>query len=372
MKKFIPTVLISILLASACRTETEISKEIDYSALPDIPVELFMEIGESEDFIPAQLRDFVLASDGSMLVSDWGSVTIEQFSPEGEHTGTIAAEGGGPGELDAFFYMRSIGHDTVMVSQQQGRKDFFAPDESGSFSFIKSVLAENRERPLNIIGPYSDSEYFASTVNRIGDVQRAISNPEDYQITNIVISDSDDNIIADSLHQLKSPMPHLTQINNGFTFNTIPYRFHERFIQIDEGKYIIARPDSSALFVYNENHEIHQRIPLTVPPRPVTSNDIEYFLKDVDRKIRQDLEPRIFDEKPPYLDLWVTENYIWLHTDTGEEGKEMVLIDFEGNPAGKFMLSEMDEIKHVEGERIYTLHKNPDLGDSIRIYEIMM
>lgn len=109
---------------------------------------------------------------------------------------------------------------------------------------------------------------------------------------------------------------------------------------------------------------------MTVTPRPVTADDIEYHLKDVGRDVRQELEPRVHDEKPPYLNLWVSEDYIWLHTDTSEAGKEMVLLDFEGNPAGKFLLSEFDEIKHVKGKQIYTLHKNPEVGDSIRIYEV--
>ncbi|MEX0646849.1 MAG: hypothetical protein WEA56_02930 [Balneolaceae bacterium] len=262
MKEIIPAVLISIILTNACSPQSEDSEGIDYSALPDIPVELVMEIGESEAFIPAQLRDLVIASDESMLVSDWGSVTIEQFSPAGEHAGTIAAEGGGPGELGAFFSMIYIGHDTVMVSQQQGRKDFYAPDESGTFSFIKSVLNENRERSLTVIGPYSESEYFASTNIMIRDVQRLLTNPEDFRFRTIVLTDLNGKIIADSLHQLKFPMDHLTGIGGGFTINSIPYRVSEKLLLTDNQHYMISRPDSSALFIYNKNHVLEKRIPL--------------------------------------------------------------------------------------------------------------
>lgn len=283
MKLYLSTVLILFLL-NACSAHSENHAEIDYTTLPEVPVELYMEIGESEDFIPAQLRDLARAEDGSLLVSDWGSVTIEQFNSEGQHVRTVAKEGRGPGELDAFFNMVKISADTVMVSQQGGRNDFFAPDGNGNFSFVKTVQNENRDRPVNKLRAYSNTEYFASTINRISDVQSMLTNPEDYSTINIVIVDSEDHITADSLHQLKSPMGHLTQIENGISFYTIPYRFHDRFVQVDEERYMIARPDSSELLIYDKNHDINQRIPLAAATRQVTPDNIDYFLKDVDRK----------------------------------------------------------------------------------------
>jgi len=50
-----------------------------------------------------------------------------------------------------------------------------------------------------------------------------------------------------------------------------------------------------------------------------------------------------------------------------KDGKEFVIVDFEGTPTGKFMLSEHDSIQYIRNGRLYTLHRSPDRGNSIRI-----
>lgn len=59
-----------------------------------------------------------------------------------------------------------------------------------------------------------------------------------------------------------------------------------------------------------------------------------------------------------------------MHTANYEQEKEMVLLSDTGQPLGKFFLSEHDEIYDLRQRNIYTLHKNPEVGHSIRIYQM--
>jgi hypothetical protein len=78
------------------------------------------------------------------------------------------------------------------------------------------------------------------------------------------------------------------------------------------------------------------------------------------------------DQKPPYLNVYATDKHIWLHTNTGTEGKEMVVLDYDGNAIGKFMLPEVDLIKEIKDNRVYTIHRSPTKGDIIRVYEVAL
>jgi len=92
---FIKAVIIGILV-SGCRTDTENVEIIDYSKIRILDVELVQEIGADDGNVFGRLRDLVVFSDGTLVVSDLGKGTIEQFTEEGERIGTIAKRGGGP------------------------------------------------------------------------------------------------------------------------------------------------------------------------------------------------------------------------------------------------------------------------------------
>ncbi len=114
------------------------------------------------------------------------------------------------------------------------------------------------------------------------------------------------------------------------------------------------------------------KIPLQVARRPVTSDDTEYYLDDMENHIRNEIEARMGETKPPYLNMYATENYIWLHTDSGEAGKQMVVLNYEGNALGKFLLPEIDTIEQIKGNTIYTIHRSPEQGDMIRAYRVQL
>lgn len=371
MKNHLLLFALVISALGGCKSESKPTGLIDYQKLEKIQTELLMEIGESESFLPGRLNDLVVAPDGSMLVSDWASITIEQFDSTGKHVATIAKEGGGPGELTSYFDMRDLGNGTVLVSHRGGQRDFWEKSENGLFGLVRSQVPEERsERPITIISAHSDTTFYATTGRVIRNVQQILKNEIDYSMIPLVIVDSSYEIIIDSLYTLKDPASHFTRINGGFRFDDIPYRYEDYFIPMKDGNYMIARPDSSDLLIFNSNHKLHKRIPLKVKPRPVTEADIEYALKEKEESISFEIEKRVHEIKPPYLNIWASENYIWLHTDTDEKGKEIVVLDYDGEPLGKFLLPSVDEIHHIEEKKIYTINRNPQAGNTIRVYNV--
>lgn len=362
---------ILIFLLISCSSDNDTANQITYSDLPDLETELLLEIGESDDFIPGQLRDLVVTSGGTFLVSDWGQVTVEQFSPDGDHISTIAAEGGGPGELSSWFSMMSSGNDTLLVNHQGGKRDLFTENSSGIYSLSTTIMVDGpTDRPTSIVGHRQGGEYYATTGTVVRDIQQAMRNAEDYRETPLILMNMDGTVVADSLHLLKSPQMHLSPMNGGFTFQQVPYRYNDRFLPLPDGEYIIARPDSNNFFHYSAEHTLKNRIPFHAAPRPVTKADLDFALKDVNREIRREIEPRVHDNKPPYLNAWVSSGWIWLHTDSREDEKEYVVLKRDGEPLGRFLLSGFDEIKQITDNTIYTVHKDPDVGDSIRTYRV--
>jgi len=359
------------VIFTGCKENGRSEADINYSTLPEISFELITEIGDSENYLPARLNELFVAPDGSILISDWGSNTLEQFSSNGEHLKTIATQGDGPGELSNFFFIANAGSGTLLVEQQGSRRDFFEPNETGIYSYKNTVSADgNGSMGFHILGMRTDSEFFATPRNVVRNVQELIQNPVDYRKVSVSIVNDTNEILQDSLHILQSPNAHLTSMNGGFRVNTIPYRNIDRIKVMDDGNYLIARPENSTIKLFNKDHSLLNEIHLTVNTRSITGDDIDYVFRDTDREIRRDIEQRLHDTKPPFLNLWPSESHLWLHTDKSENGKEIVVLELDGKVLGKLMIHEFDEIEKVIGNQIYAIHKDPEMGHSIRIYDV--
>jgi len=362
-------VLCCVWFGFACSTDYDDTGFIDYAGLNIIDVELDLEIGESEQFIPGQLTDLVVFPDGTMLVSDHTRVVIEHFTAEGEYSGIVARDGGGPGELPGNFSIMGIGLDTLLVIHQGGRKDYYVRETDGTFVHTRGVIAEPGQRRISVAGRRSGAEYFALSTDP-GFTPSVTNDYEEYHNEFLVVMDERNHILRDSLHTIKTPSPYfqITRVGGEirsmdiFTSPPFPYRSQDRFLMMEDGHYMIARVDSSAFFIYNSDDELKQGIYLNLAPRPVERSDLERY----DQSFRQ-LAP---DVKPPFLNVWLSKEKIMLHTDSNEEEQEIVLLNYEGEFLGKFLLPEVDDIRHISDERIYTIHRDPDVGHSIRIYRL--
>lgn len=224
---------------------------------------------------------------------------------------------------------------------------------------------------MTIIGSHSRSKYYARTDNALRDMQAWMANQPDYMMYPLVIVDGFNNILQDSLHMLKYPAPLLESDTGSMNILGMPpYQYHDRFILLENSRYIIARPETAAIYIYDRHHELIEHMVLNVIERPIRNTDVDYALRNVSSEVRSRFVARIPDYKPPFLNIWVSHDHILLRTDNSEEGKHMVLLTMDGKPVGKLSLSEFDDIQYYKENRIYALHKNPDTGHSIRIYRV--
>lgn len=130
------------LIINSCHGNTDDSRFINFEDLSKIEIKIDREIGDSDEYMPARLRDMVLASDGTMLVSDWGKSTIEQFNAEGIYEGTIARKGRGPGELPSFFNLIEAGKDTLIVHTRM-QSDYYGPGvDDRKYKHTRSMILE--------------------------------------------------------------------------------------------------------------------------------------------------------------------------------------------------------------------------------------
>ena len=370
----LPFLIVSIGIAGCNSSSNQSDKEIDYATLDSLQTEVVLEIGESDDYLPGQLRDLKRTPSGGFLVADWASSTIEQFDEDGNHLATIATGGKGPGELGNYFMFRNTGNDTLLVSQiVSAQRDYFVPGGNGIYQFVSSEKQANRpERSFSIIGLQSDTSYYAT----VGSIFRFNEeNESDYKSSALVVVNSRGEILEDSVQMYKTANPYVqrggTSESVNISVHQIPYRFEDGVSILDNGSYLIARIDSNTIFQYGPNHALEKKIPLNVKTRPVTSSDIDIKLDDdLDSKTRNTIKSKVGDQKPAFLSVYATNKHIFLHTETDETGKEFVVIDNEGQALGKFMLPEDDSIQDIEGNKIYAIHRSSTKGDLIRVYKV--
>lgn len=363
---------LAVFLIQACGSGSNETNKIDYATIDSLQTEVVMEIGETEDYLPGQLTSLVVTPNDDILVADWASKTIEQFDSEGNHITTIAEGGGGPGEMSDFFLLNKMGNDTLLVNQvTTGQKDFFVPGPDGTYQFLRSDKPVQRpERSFTIIGAQSDTSYYATT-DGIFSFNFNEGEQKDYKSSAMVVINSSGEVLQDSVQMYKTANLYTERSGNSIRAQDIPFRFEDNLAMVGNGDYLVARVDSNAIYRYNSNHELVKKIPLNVAERPITSDDLSHALgEELEPGTRNELEARIGDYKPPYLNVYATKDYIWLHTNTSEAGKEMVVIDYEGNPVGKFMLPEVDSIQEIEGQKVYVIHRSPEQGDMIRVYRV--
>lgn len=359
-----------LLLNCSEGNQTKTSQEIDYSTLETLNHSVELEIGESDDFLPGNLTSLVITSNEDIIVSDRGNISIEQFDAQGNYRGRVAAEGKGPGEVSGFFSLKSLGNDTLLVNSTNGLIMKFGVNSEGMLAFVSDEKLDQNGSSFSIFAELKPGQYLASKQLVIRDITRYFQNIDDYRTNAYGIINADGSVANDSLFSLKSSYPHITQAGGGISMNTVPYRFTDEISMFDNGTYLIARVDSEYAKIYSDNHTVQKTIPLNITERKITTAELEYALKDIEGKTKSDIKNRIGDTKPPYQNMWTSSDKIWLLTDLNEAGKEIVVLDLDGNSLGKFILSTEDNIQHIEGNYIYTIYKSETKGDLIRKYHI--
>lgn len=367
---FLLTFASLVLLNCSEGNQAKTTQEIDYASLKTLNFTTELEIGESADFLPGTLTSLVVTSSGDIVVADRGNVSVEQFDAQGNYRGRVASEGKGPGEVSGFFDLKDLGNDTVLVNFTTGGISKFGADSEGLFKFVSDEKLEKDASSFSIVSELKPGKYLASKRLVIRDITRYLQNMDDYRTNTFGIINANGTIANDSLFNLKKSSPHITQAGGGFSINSVPYRFTDAISFFDNGTYLIARVDSGFAKIYDHNYTVQKTIQLNIKEREITDTDLEYALRDVDGKTKSDIAQRVGDTKPPYTTIWTSTSKIWLLTDLNENGREIVVLDLDGNPLGKFMLSIEDNIQHIEGNYIYSIYKSEIKGDLIRKYKI--
>ena len=356
---------------------------INYEDLDELNVEVIIDTKDQEGVYSVNLRNLVVTSGGTLLVSDLGKTTIEQYNYEGKFIEQIASEGQGPGELPFIFNLFITEGDTLIVwHEQTGRADYFYFDSDGIYKYVRSVMMDQfPSHRLEVIGYTDNGKFFAYTGHT--DAALISSGMPEYRNTPVALLNESLKVHRDSLHMVKKPSYILadpSQFHSPVTIGGLailgmpPYRYEDYFILLNQGRYMIARPGTSNLYFYTSNHELEKKVSIHAKDRRVERKDLQYAFRDHrlrnDLRIIRKLESYVKEKKPPFLNVWASENHILMHTDNGEKGKEMAIFTKHGKAVGKFYLSEYDEVHNFNHNRIYVLHKNPIAGHSIRIYRI--
>lgn len=372
LTSFAYLILISTLIFSCSKSDTNSDKqEIDYATLKVLNFTTELEIGESEDFLPGNLTSLVVTSNGDIIVADRGNVSIEQFDANGNYRGRVAKEGQGPGEVSGFFNLKSLGNDTLLVTSTSGAIMKFGADSDGMIKFISDEKLDQNGSSYSVFSELKPGQYLASKRLVIRDITRYLQNADQYRTSTFGIINADGSVANDSLFSLKTSSPHITQVSGGgLSVNTVPYRFIDQMGTFNNGTYIIARVDSGFAKIYDNNHSVQKTIPLNIKERKVIAAELEYALRNVEGKIKSDVKKRVGNTKPPYQELWTSSDKIWLLTDTNECGKEIAVLDLDGKPLGKFMLSTEDDIQHIKGDYLYSIFNSETKGNLIRKYKI--
>ena len=359
--------------------------QIDYSELNLMDYKLVLEIEESDIYFPGILGQLILTSSGDLIVSDRQKTTVERFSKNGRYRGVVARKGPGPGEIGSNSFHLAAGPDNSFIIHygDTPRIDLFGLESDGSYQYKESFISQQFDGyHLEILEWHSEKTFFAlkkKWENEIG------LNLLEYRSEETVIFDLSTGLVEDSLHLLKTPnylfgdpgrFSSPLQMDGLVFLGHPPYRFQDRLRIRRNGQYVIGRPGEDKVEFFDNNHRLVREVYLNVKERPVTEVGVDYFLDNnrvaVNRDVREELKKYIADQKPPFLDFWISDDSILMHVDTDIDGKKLVLLSLYGEGIGRIKISEYDSIQKFEEKRIYVLHQNPDATHSIRVYQLIL
>lgn len=377
MKSLSLLFIVIYFFAIGCSETSQNDFFLEYSTLPELTLSKVSEIGESDNFLPGRLQDLIIAEDGSFIVSDFGSVSIIQFNSNGLFKRDIAEKGNGPGELNTFFTLIDSKRDTLLVkffgmSMQTDVYTWDEPKSSFFYDYSFNTEIENN-RLINIIEPAPGLGYFAKIEDLSQNRKEELVNPPAYNSESLVLVDSSAEIVIDSLHVLQTPNTIFVEADGGAVtpLGVPPFLSKDHVKYVDERMYIVAKPAAKKIQVFDHNHEIQNEIILHVKERPVSEYDLDNELKNIPEQFQNELRERASSVKPAFIDVWASDNHFLLYTDDNEQGKEMVLLTRDGEPVGKFHLSDFDEVREFKNQKIFSLHKDQESGHSVRVYEFM-
>jgi hypothetical protein len=312
----------------------------------------------------------MVTENGSILISQSKEKSIHQFDSMGNHIAKVAGPGRGPGELSQYASPHFRG-DILYMSNNHGIISEYRRNEDGIYAHVTD---HNYRLPGRLLGIKSEDgfqEFFVGK-DSIDYPFREIPPEFTTEFIHPVKIDADTLNVRDKVLSLTKHSSYIELTNNGNTMRyiTLPYRYSDYMKVLPSGKILIQRPSESAIHIYDKDYNLEHEVVLNVKDRMVTDEDMAYHFKQQSRSERRDRRELIKDVKPPFTSVRMDDqNRFWMETDKTEKGKEIVVIDYEGNPLGRFYIPENASIHEVTDGKLYVI-EDPWGLVSIDVYSV--
>lgn len=326
----------------------------------NIELDLLHTVGEDQFY--SWIYTMEATSEGDVLIADRGKSTIDQFSPKGEFLGTVAHPGNGPGEITPPIGMHSF-NDTLLVQKPEaGMYSYYTRTGGIQFEYSHSVVSRDQNRTISIVGVRSNSTYW-------GIDRTYISTGKRYYNVPILITDRSMQIIEETPHTLRRPDIFFVQAypDGGMPLGGFIFTSMDGFGVLENGRYIISRPDSAQLHIHSSDHRLLKKIQLDIERQPVTEDDWPNLLQDA---WIEKLKPHFPEYKPAFRRFGTSSDHILLHLGIIGESNRYLVTSFEGDPVGQFDLPGHESVSGFQDGKLYTIYRDPDEGDHVRVYTI--
>jgi hypothetical protein len=345
------------LIMSGCTTQEKKNNTqplIDYSQIPILSLEQEFTISASDNYIPAFVMDIIVDDDGRILVSERQEKAVHQFDSTGTYVARVARSGRGPGELTRNANAHSNG-DVLVMSNNNGNLTEYRPNDEGVYSFVED---HTNQLPGPMRGIRSDGE-FTSAYVAVDSVQIpfGVIPPEfTTDLIHIVRFDGDSLEVEENVLSIGRHSSYVEIVNDGqgMTYNTLPYRYSDSLTPLRGQQLMVTRPRESAIQIYDEDLDLVHDLELNVASRPVSDDDFDFHFSEFSGAELADRKALVRDIKPPFT--WVImddERRFWLRTDHTKEGYEYVILSYDGEPIGRFYLTESKRLFSVKDDKMY-------------------
>lgn len=360
-------VIFSLSVFTSCSSEKPQEELLDYDSIPLIELKNEFSITESEEYIPAWIERIMVTDNGDILVSERTEKAIHQFDSLGNYIAQVARAGRGPGELSQNANPHFNGKLLIMSNNNGMLTEYRANNEG-----IYEYSADHTFRLPGVLRGIHSTEDFSAFYVSVDSVQIPFGTiPPEFTTDFIHLV----RVVEDSLQlekevlSLKNHSAYIEVTDGGNTmqYRFLPYRYSDYLIPLPEKRFLVQRPLSSSIQVYDENLDLKHELKLNVKDRLITEADMEYHFPDVSHAGRRDRRELIRDVKPPFTQVKLdNKDRFWLHTDETEAGKEYVVLNYEGEPLGRVLLPSGSQLHDIHNDKLYLV--NSDSETRIDVY----
>lgn len=364
-------IIFSAAIFTGCVSEKPQKEALEYEGISLIELEKEFSITESENYIPAWIDGMFVTDNGDILVSERAEKAIHQFDSLGNYIAQVARSGGGPGELSRNANPHFNGKILVMSNNNGMLTEYRPNDES-----IYEYYTDHTFRLPGVLRGIHSTDDFSAFYVSVDSVQipfRTIPPEFTTDFIHLVQVEGDSLLVEEEVLSLKnhSSYVEISDDGNAMQYSSLPYRYSDYLISLSGKRFIVQRPSSSTIQIYDENLDLDHELKLNVKERMVTEADMEYHFPEVSRAERRDRRELIRDEKPPFTRVLLdNKNRFWLQTDETEKGKEYVVLSYEGDPLGRVILPSESQLHEVYNDKLYLVNRESETR--IDVYHVQL